>query len=198
MRPHATEVQALSARWRQLASRAYRSMASSNRRTSQKYRDTTVALTIEFLWCVMGRANNRDAVNTRVMSRDSIIRGLDRLWTTIFETVRSVREQLLAHDYQLVLVRSGARYMPENMTTRGNIPRGNHMVLCSSGLGMERLTSTIKGDGKDVSPSAPEIKLVVNPEVHLEYLIDEFLRYVFAIHYREAALDSMSIPRRTR
>ncbi len=112
--------------------------------------------------------------------RASLLKTVTVLWQRVFQLIQSVREEMLSHDYRLSFISPAAQFTPATMTFQGRLPEGDHVALCTCGLGLERVTSTVTKLGPHFSE--PNVTLLSKAEVHLEYLIDQIYGKLISGH----------------
>jgi hypothetical protein len=101
------EVQAVSARWRQLASKMHRIQPADSRTSLQLCAGIALEFIVDFFWCATGQVHGQSQVRSQFIKYTS---GLDKIWNMTFDMMLNVRERILANDYKLVFVDGGEPY----------------------------------------------------------------------------------------
>ncbi len=172
------EIQPISARWRALASEAFRNRSITADLPVQRYTDLSIKEISNLLLFAAGFGETESS-NVQAICKSRIGAQLNNFWTTVFDLNRIIREDIQANDYRIVSSKPGTPFSSESMELQGPVTRGQQVVLCTSGLGMERIVSTVTPNGP--SPSEPAYERFLPPEVVLEQFIHTTYRKCSAV-----------------
>ncbi len=150
---HPVEIQAISARWRALASRSVRNRPKADSPSQEvRYYELSIRQIAAILLFAAGFSEaDREKVEARCTEK--VGKHLRRLWTMVYDLIKVTHEDILANDYKTVLIEPGVPFSGDTMRINGRPPKGDQIVLCTSGLGLERVISTVTQYGR--SPPSP-------------------------------------------
>ncbi len=122
---------------------------------------------------------DREKVEARCVEK--VGKQLHLLWTRVYDLIKVTHEDILANDYRTVFIEPGVPFSGDAMRINGPPPTGYHTVLCPSGLGMERVISTVTQGGR--TPSEPTFERFVKPEVNLVSFVESIYRKFHAVSF---------------
>ncbi|KAI5116126.1 hypothetical protein M0805_004506 [Coniferiporia weirii] len=134
---HGQEMQTVAARWRALGSKHLRLQFPI---TS----DNLVLESMPYLGTVL-RAAGADFASSQ-MSDGQLKEDLTRLWELASSLAEKMKESVLSTDYKLIFIQPGSGFNEDFAQSQGSV-EGRSQVLCTTELGLVRVTNAQKAEG---------------------------------------------------